>query len=148
MEVATSFRKQLTASTDAATMNQLAEMQAWFQALEIEDHMAVTTFGQIGEWATGSVMGLLGKEMWETIFPPSVHAVGPNDVVPYQVRGLVNAQLRKLATHLADGQFTDARKRGTNTAEKAMTKVRKDTLKLRKGMNAGASTASPKTNAT
>ena len=72
--------EQLTASTDTVTMSQLAEMQAWFQALEIEDHMAVTTFGQIGEWATGSVMGRLGKEMWETIFPPNVHTVGPNDV--------------------------------------------------------------------
>ena len=93
-------------------------------------------------------MGLLGKEMWEAIFPPNVHTVGPSDVIPYQVRGLVNTQSRKLATHLADGQYTEARKRGTNPAEKAITKVRKDTLKLKKGMTAGASAAPPKPNGT
>jgi hypothetical protein len=79
-------------------------------------------------------MGLLGKEIWETIFPPHLHTIGPNDVVPYQVRGMVNSQLRKLAGHLIREEFTEARTRGKGTAEKAITKVRKDTLKLKRGM--------------
>ena len=121
-----------TLATQEQLLGVLAQLWEWSQGLLLEDQQAVVSFGQSGVEAK-VFTELLGQKVWDTIF-----SAEPNweDVIPYQVRQLIDYQLRAISHLLTTEAHQEAREKGKESFKKAIKKVRADTIAMKKGISA------------
>ena len=134
------------AELETAEIPHLAHLWTWSQALLLEDSMCVVTFEQAGV-PISTMCELVGRGVWAKFFPVSITTT---DVVPYQLRRLINYQLQEIAATLQQEQYQVQRDEGKAAMKKATKVVRAATTKLKaqkgvlknlKGSGTGSSTS-------
>jgi hypothetical protein len=121
-----------TLATQEQLLGVLAQLWEWSQGLLLEDQQAVVSFGQSGVEAK-VFPELLGQKVWDAIFSASP---GWEDVIPYQVRQLIDYQLRAISHLLTTEAHQESREKGKECSKKAIKKVRADSIAMKKGISA------------